>query len=76
MTRKIEISTALSDDALEDVAGGGLKNAISFGLAGAKAGARDGVAAGPVGIGFGGFVGGLVGAIGGAFTKDDPKASW
>jgi hypothetical protein len=73
MTSKLETYAALSDEALEGVAGGGIKNAFTFGMAGAQAGVLGGGLFGPVGCAVGGFVGGMAGAIGGALAKDDPK---
>lgn len=73
MTSKIETSAVLSDEVLESVAGGGIKNAISFGMAGSQIGVLGGGVAGPVGCVVGGIVGGVAGVIGGAFVKDDPK---
>jgi hypothetical protein len=73
MTRKIDTRVALSDEVLEAVSGGGIKNAVSFGLAGAQAGILGGGLFGPVGSAVGAVVAGAAGAIGGALSKDDPK---
>jgi hypothetical protein len=65
---------ALNDDALEAIAGGGLKNALTFGMAGSQTGVLGGgVVGGPVGALIGGVIGGVGGLIGGALSKDDPK---
>lgn len=68
--------TALNDEVLETVAGGGLKNAITLGMAGSQTGVMGGgLVGGPAGALIGGAVGGLGGVIGGALTKDDPKGT-
>lgn len=65
---------ALNDEALKTVAGGGLKNALTFGMAGSQTGILGGGAVGgPAGAVIGGVIGGVAGLIGGALTKDDPK---
>ena len=68
------MNTALNDEALDMVAGGGLKNAITLGMAGSQAGILGGGAfGGPAGAVIGGVIGGIGGLIGGALIKDDPK---
>ncbi|CEJ14750.1 hypothetical protein BN1110_05085 [bacterium YEK0313] len=73
MTSRIETKVAISDEALEAVAGGGFKNAISFGAAGSQIGILGGGLFGPAGAVIGGAVGAVAGAVGGVFVKDDPK---
>lgn len=73
MTRKIETKVAISDEALEAVAGGGFKNAMSFGMAGSQIGILGGGLFGPAGAAIGGAIGAVAGAVGGALTTDDPK---
>lgn len=65
---------ALNDEALDMVAGGGLTNALTLGMAGTQTGILGGGAVGgPAGAVIGGVIGGVAGLIGGALTKDDPK---
>ncbi len=74
MNTKIE-AIALTDEALEAVAGGGIKNAIALGVWGAvQGGGGGGIAAGPVGAVGGGILGGAIGFIGGLFTDDSSPA--
>lgn len=64
----------LNDETLDTVAGGGLNNAITLGMAGSQVGVlAGGSVGGPAGAIVGGLIGGIGGLIGGAFTKDDPK---
>jgi hypothetical protein len=60
----------LNDESLEAVAGGGIKDAVALGLAGAVYGGGTGAVAGPVGAVGGGIIGGLLGFAGGMLTRD------
>lgn len=71
-----QINTIISDEALNDVAGGGITSALTMGgtyaILGAGAG---GIAAGPVGAVAASIVGGVTGFIGGMFVPDNAPAS-
>lgn len=71
-----QINTIISDEALNDVAGGGMTSAIAMGgTYAALSGGAFGIAAGPVGAVVGGVVGGALGFIGGMFMPDKAPAS-